>query len=110
LLVSNQSFADDPVGITISIDGDVVVDDEFSVGAQDNWIAFELRVPPGEHELTMRSSTGVEADAAVSIAAGRHRWASVAYWYSPPDRDRARADETPRSFSLTVNDEPIALA
>lgn len=110
LLVSNQSFADDPVRITISIDGDVVVDDEFSVGMQDNWIAFEVRLPPGNHELTMRSSTGVEADAEVLIPAGGHRWANVAYWYSPPDHDRARADKMPRGFSLTVNDEPIALA
>jgi hypothetical protein len=110
LLVSNQSFADDPVRITISIDGDVVVDDEFSVGMQDNWIAFEVRLPPGNHELTMRSSTGVEADAEVSIPAAGHRWASAAYWNSPPDPGRARADKMPRRFSLTVNDEPIALA
>jgi hypothetical protein len=110
LLVSNQSFADDPVRIAISIDGDVVVDDEFSVGMQDNWITFEVRLPPGNHELTMRSSTGVEADVALSIAAGAHRWASVAYWYSSPEHDRARSDNRPRRFSLTVDDEPIALA
>ena len=110
MLVSNQSFADDPVGMIIRIGGDVVVDEEFSVKAQDNWIAFDLRVAPGEHELTMRSSTGVEAVAALSIPAGGHRWASVAYWYNPSDRDRARSGHTPRSFSVTVDDEPIALA
>ena len=110
LFVSNQSFADDPVGITIRIDGDVVVDEEFPVKAQDNWITFELRVSPGEHELMMRSNTGVEADASLSIPAGGHRWASIAYWYSPPDGDRPRSGQTPRSFSFTVDDEPIALA
>jgi hypothetical protein len=110
LFVSNQSFTDDPVGITIRIDGDVVVEEEFPVKAQDNWIAFELRVPPGEHKLTMGSNTGVEADAALSIPAGGHRWASIAYWYNPPDRDRERSGHTPRSFSFTVDDEPIGLA
>lgn len=110
LFVSNQSFADDPVGIIVRIDGDVVVDEEFPVKAQDNWIAFELRVPPGEHEVTMSSTTGVEADAALSIPAGGRRWASIAYWYKAPDPDRARSGHTPRSFSFTVDDEPIALA
>jgi hypothetical protein len=110
LFVSNQSFADDPVGIAIRIDGDVVVDEEFTVKAQDNWIAFELRVPPGEHEVSMRSNTGAEADATLFIPAGGRRWASIAYWYDPPDRDRASSGHTPRSFSFTVDDKPIALA
>ena len=101
LQVSNQSFDDDPVGITVDLDGDVVVDDEFSVGAQHNWVTFELPVAPGDHQLTMKSSTGAEAREALSIPERGHLWAVVGYWYSP---------QTPRSFSIMVDDEPIGTA
>jgi len=101
LQVSNQSFDDDPVGITVDLDGDVIVDDEFSVGAQHNWVTFEIPVAPGDHELTMRSSTGAEAREALSMPAAGHLWAVVGYWYSP---------QTPRSFSIIVDDEPIGTA
>ncbi|MDJ0770067.1 MAG: hypothetical protein QNJ12_14800, partial [Ilumatobacter sp.] len=44
LWVSNQSFADDPVRITIEIDGALAVDDAFAVEGQHNWISWFVSV------------------------------------------------------------------
>ena len=108
LHVSNQSFVDDPVGITISIDGETVVDNDFYVEGQHSWITFELAVSPGDHELVMTSSTGVTQAASLIIPAEGHRWAVVNYWFYPADLDHQGGGQTPRSFTFTVDDEPIS--
>ena len=108
LYVSNQSFADDPVGITISIDGETVVDNDFYVEGQHSWITFELAVSPGDHELVMASSTGVTQAASLVIPAEGHRWAVVNYWFYPADLDHPGGGQTPRSFTFTVDDVPVS--
>lgn len=110
LHVSNQSFADDPVEIVVTIDGTEVVRDTFFVESQHNWITFELAVAPGRHELSMTSSTGVRQTATLEMPADAHRWAVVDYWYYPPDPDQPGSGTTPRSFTFSVDDEPMYFA
>lgn len=109
LHVSNQSFADDPVTIMIRLDGKTVVDDEFYVLSQHNWITFELPVASGDHELRMTSSIGVEQTASIAMPAEGALWAVVDYWFYP-DAEEPNDEGTVRSFTFTVDDEPIYFA
>lgn len=79
LYVSNQSFEDPTVGITITIDGEVVVDEDFDVEGQHNWVSFEPDVAPGVHILHAASSTGAEFTTEFTMPDGEPRWAVVDY-------------------------------
>jgi hypothetical protein len=99
LYVSNQSFDDPNVQIAVSIDGVVVVDQNFAVEGQHNWITFEPDVPPGDHTLTATSNTGAELTVEFATKAGQPQWAVVNYWWYPGDG--------PREFTFDISDEPI---
>jgi hypothetical protein len=99
LYVSNQSFEDPEVRITVAIDDEVVVDQRFAVEGQHNWIRFDLDVPPGDHTLHATSDTDAELTADFTTTAGQPRWAVVDYWWYP--------GEGPREFTSTISDEPI---
>jgi hypothetical protein len=49
LYVSNQSFALDPVDIKVYIDGFLVVNRDFYVKGQHNWIRFQFQLGGGTH-------------------------------------------------------------
>ena len=95
LYVSNQSFEDDPVHITVTVDGDTVVDDEFLVLGQHNWIPYELDLAPGVHELTWTSNTGPTGASTITVPPEGTLWAVLNYWYYPPE---------PREFSFETHD------
>lgn len=100
LYVSNQSFEDPTVGITITIDDQIVVDEDFEVEGQHNWIAFTPDVDPGDHTLEAVSDKGAEFRVDFTLPAGEPRWAVVDYWFYP--------DEGPRRFTFNISDEPLA--
>jgi hypothetical protein len=106
LMVSNQSFEDDPVGLQISIDGQVVADDRYVVGSQHTVTTYVVRgLAPGSHELSVTSDTGVSFVSRVRAAEGRPRWAYLTYWYHPDDTDDPRG----RYVAVTESDERPAL-
>lgn len=79
LWVSNQSFEDDPVTVTVRIDDTVVVDQPFEVGSQHNWILFPIEAPPGPHVLTAVSDTGAETRQSFTLPGAERRYAVVDY-------------------------------
>lgn len=99
LYVSNQSFEDANVGITIIIDSEVVVDQDFAVDGQHNWIEFTPDTEPGDHTLTATSSTGAEFAVDFTLLEDEPRWAVLDYWYYP--------GEEPRHFTFQISDEPL---
>lgn len=99
LYVSNQSFEDPYVRITIKIDGQVVVDEDFDVEGQHNWVTFTPDITPGDHTLEAVSDTGAELRVSFTLPDGEPRWAVVDYWYYP--------DEGPRSFIFDISDQAI---
>lgn len=99
LYVSNQSFEEPTVRITIQIDDQVVVDEGFDVEGQHNWITFTPDVTPGDHTLQAVSDTGAEFSVDFTIPENEPRWAVVDYWYYP--------EEGPRSFTFDISDQPI---
>jgi hypothetical protein len=102
LYVSNQSFDDPSVDITVTIDGRVVVDEEFDVEGQHNWKTFELDLGPGEHTLRAESSTGAVHEAVFVLPEGEPRWAVLDNWWYP--------EEGERHFTFSIHDEPVGFA
>lgn len=107
MYVSNQSFDDPTVAVTIRVDGEVVVDRQFDVEGQHNWVEFELALPVGEHELVASSDTGVEDSFTFAIQKDEPLWLVVDYWWSGGGQDAA-GDEG--QFTFRTSDEPVGFA
>ena len=101
LWVSNQSFREDEVGITVQIDGVPLVDGPFPVQDENNWMSFPLAMAPGQHELVARSTEGTRLEETFSTPAapaGVH--AMLSYWF--PFEPGSRP-----FFDLMLSDEPL---
>lgn len=100
--VSNQSFDDDPVAVTIEIDGEVRVSDVFAVEGQHNWQGFLVpTIAPGEHTLTATSSSGASLDTSFTVLPDGPRYLVVDYWYYPDDAEG-------RHFTFVESADPVA--
>lgn len=88
LWVSNQSFEDDPVVLTVSIDGTQVVAQAFEVESQHNWILFPIELPPGRHVVTVVSETGAELRRYFTSPGTGRQYASIDYWNDAGGRGR----------------------
>lgn len=92
LLVSNQAFEQPEVGLTLSVDGVVLVDQRFEVEGQHTYVPFEVAVPAGEHRVVLTSDTGARLERAVTIPARGDRWALASYWQDGGGEDDGRFD------------------
>ena len=99
LYVSNQSFEDDPVLLTVNIDGVPLVDGRFYVEGQHNWLAAPIDLPNGEHTITASSDTGATLTEIFETSPQQRLWAVLDYWYYPT--------EGPRELTWYVSDEPV---
>jgi hypothetical protein len=102
LYISNQSFDDPSVTMTVTIDGTVVADQEFNVEGQHNWITFDLDLPAGDHSLVAVSDTATELTAEFSTALDQPRWAVIDYWWY--------SAEGAANFTFDISDKPIGFA
>ena len=94
LYVSNQSFEDDPVLLTVSIDGVPLVDGRFYVEGQHNWVAVPIELPPGEHTMIATSETGPTLTETFETEPQKRLWAILDYWYYPDEDGRYLAWST----------------
>lgn len=92
LIVSNQSLDDEQARLTVVIDGVTVVDDDFHVEDQHNWIYFPLSLPPGSHEVDARSDSGATLRASFEVPRTTTRWAIIEHW---TEDDSAETDDAP---------------
>ncbi len=100
--VSNQSFEEPTMTITITMDEAVVVDQKFDVGNQHGWVEFDLALPAGEHSLVATAGNGAEFSTEFVTVEGQEIWAIVDYW--------TPTGEITNHFSFTASDEPIHFA
>jgi hypothetical protein len=92
LMVSNQSYLDDPVVLTIAIDGIDVLSEPFEVRNQHHVVEFPLRLGAGEHLLKISSDTGVDREEHFTLPESRERrYAAIAY-YNYADEDAELID------------------
>jgi hypothetical protein len=85
LYVSNQSFDDKQVRLTVAVDGVTVVDDDFDVEGQHNWVQFPLDVSPGSHEIAAQSDTGATLRESFDTPEEGTRYAVVNHWTKRDD-------------------------
>ncbi|SCE94708.1 hypothetical protein [Micromonospora chokoriensis] len=88
LWVSNQSFTDDLVALTVSIDGTTIVDRLFAVEHQHNWVLFPVRVAPGEHVVRIVAGTGIEKQASFTMPETGRQYAAIDYGNAMDERQR----------------------
>lgn len=96
--VTNQSYDDPDVHITISVSGRPFVDQNFPVKGQHHIVGFALSLAPGEHELEVTSDTGVNQRVPVFVSEDEPVYLHLAYWDI--------GDEDPY-FAVAVQDEPF---
>lgn len=80
LYVSNQSFEDETVRLKLAVDGVTVVEGDFPVEGQHNWIRFPLDLSSGTHSLTAESATGANLEKSFQVPGDEARYAVVDYW------------------------------
>jgi len=97
--VSNQSTEIDPVAVRITVDGQVVVEQEFEALGLHNWIPFELELTPGEHEVRA-VAPDAGAELVETFLVEGEQWAVIAFWADPT------GGEAPR-FTWRIQGEPV---
>ena len=102
LWVSNQSFVDDTVHVSVSIDGVDVVASPLAVEDQHNWVLYPISAPAGPHVLRAVSDTGVEMEKSFVLPERARRYAVVDYWND--------SDEGGRYFSWLFQSTVVAFA
>ncbi len=98
LFISNQSYGDPEIDVTVTVDGEVVVDRSFSVENQHTTVSYRLPLEPGDHELVIRTGTGATQDQVVTLGSDR-RYLYVSYLGDGPS--------TPVPFSIRESDQPL---
>ncbi|MEU8329873.1 hypothetical protein [Micromonospora sp. NPDC048839] len=102
LWVTNQSFRDDPVVLTVSIDGTKIVDRHFAVENQHNFVLFPVQVPPGRHVVRVVSGTGVEIQETFTMPEAGRQYAAIDY--------ENAMDDAGRKVNWFIRSTPIAFA
>lgn len=104
LWVSNQSFEDDPVHLSVSIGDTLIIEDDFKVEGQHNWIAFDIRgLEPGVHPIRAESDTGAHYAGEFTVLDHEPRWLVLDYWHYPEE-------PSGRHFSFNESDHAVAFA
>lgn len=80
LYVSNQSFDDEAVRLTVTIDQVTVVDGDFHVEGQHTWIRFPLALAPGGHEVTAESDSGATLRESFDLRRDKTSYAVIEHW------------------------------
>jgi hypothetical protein len=80
LTISNQSFKESSVAISVVVDGARVVDQRFEVGNQHNFPSFSLDLDQGRHTLLALKSSGTKRQASFEIPANGKRYGVLFYW------------------------------
>lgn len=100
VVVSNQSFGDPDVALTVTVDGEVVIDGSYPVESQHTAVAYLLPLEPGEHQVEIRTDSGATHERTVTVGDQR-RYLSISYW-----GDDATSGEP---LSIHESDEPVVM-
>lgn len=112
LWVSNQSYTDKNVDVTVALNGVVIIDRSFHVGDQHNFIEHRIQLDDGTHRLdasTVVDGENIELSEEFSIEPGQHRYAGLNYWHYVPTSPNDTSSNPP-GFSLVIQDEPMSFA
>jgi hypothetical protein len=100
LYVSNQSFEDETVRMKVTVDGVTVVDGNFHVEGQHNWVRYPLRLSPGSHQVVAESDSGAALNESFQLPGDEARYAVVDY----------RAEDDSAELSWRFQRDPLTFA
>lgn len=80
LTVSNQSFREQRVAITVAVDGRRLIAQDFDVEGQHNFVGFAFDVAPGRHVLTATGSVRTTHRETFVIPDSGKRYGVLQYW------------------------------
>jgi hypothetical protein len=112
LWVSNQSYTDKNVDVTVALNDVVIIDRSFHVGDQHNFIEHRIQLDEGTHRLdasTVINGENIDLSEEFSIEAGQQRYAGLSYWHYVPTSPNDPSSNPP-GFSLVIQDEPLGFA
>jgi len=98
--VSNQSFAETPVDITVTLNGKKAVSQDFEVGNQHNWKKHTFKLAPGKYKLVAESKKGKAKFEKELEIKDKKTWAAMDYWYYPKKDGK-------RFFTIHIQNNPI---
>lgn len=101
VIVSNQSYDDPDVDLTITVDGEVMIERSFAVEGQHTYVSYRLPLEPGDHRVVVRADTGAIHERVVSLGSER-RYLAVSYW--------GDNSSGPDAFSVEESDEGFGIA
>jgi hypothetical protein len=102
LVVTNQSFAIDPVDVRVEIDGELVVSDYFRVGSQHTFVPFQLALGKGTHKIRVWSERGA-TDLVQNFDLTTEDIGVIEFWYYP----KSHHPPTPQMFRFSVQKGPL---
>jgi hypothetical protein len=105
LYISNQSFVDPQVDITVHFDGDGLFSHTLDVGNQPMWIETRIKAPAGLHEIVAISDTGAEIRATVEFEEGKPKYVVLNYWGA----NEGGFDRDDPLFDLDISDTEPAV-
>lgn len=97
LYVSNQSFDEPSVDVTVTMDGHQILSQGFDVKDQHHWVLFPVAAAAGRHTLVVTSDTGAVKTIELTLPERGDRWTVIDYWTEPEGG----------VFSWYTNDTPV---
>ena len=97
--VSNQSFFDPDVHITIRGGAETYVDDSFPVEGQHHIVSYQLTLGAGTHHLTVSSDSGATEDLTVDVRDDGPTYVFLSYWADEGSRPWFDADQSRQPFA-----------
>lgn len=101
VIVSNQSHDDPEVGLTVTVDGDVMIERSFAVEGGHTFVSYRLPLEPGDHRVVIRADTGATHERVVTLGAER-RYLAISYLGGD--------SSSPAAFSVDERNEPFGIA
>lgn len=82
--------------MTVRVDGVTVVQGDFHVEDQHNWISFGLTLPSGGHEVVAESDSGATLRESFEMPRNKTRYAIIEHWTEDdsPDTEDPPVDLT----------------
>jgi hypothetical protein len=80
LVLTNQSYDDPTVSLTVKVDGTTLISEQFDVENQHNFVGCYIAAPPGRHVISVASDSGAELEKPFMLPAVQQRYGLIQYW------------------------------
>lgn len=100
LMISNQSFYNDEVNLSIYIDEKLLVNETYFVGDQHSYSYYYISLEEGEHEISVEYNDEIIGEESVGISDEKPIWGALTYW---------EEKDTNANIGFHISDEQILI-